>query len=138
MRGIQFLLGCAFGFVFFFLAMFKQDRRIGWTAPSDLAMTLDGDCRIRSVSPALLYRLGYRADEIVGLSLLKLVHANDSQAVSREFRRAKNESFSTTWDARLLSRDESVVEFRFNIHWSYPVRQFSCVLSELETAVPAV
>ena len=131
MRGIQFFIGCAFGFVFFFLALWR-DRKDELASRVDLAFTLDEDFKIRGASPALLARLGYKSDEVDGMSILKLVHTNDSQTVRREFKQARNESFGTRWEARLCGRNDAVVEFQWNLQWLRRDRQFSCVLYDLE------
>ncbi len=97
----------------------QSEERLRMIVEGTEAMLINVDLRerITYVNEAAALSLGYRADELVGLRYLRLVHPQDRARVGRVYRdQAGRGTSSTTLEFRVVTADEEVRWFDFIAH----------------------
>lgn len=84
----------------------------------DIVFSLDKECRIRYISPAVS-KLGYKSDEILTLPLIRFIHQADRDAMQSNFDQALKGT-AVSCEFRGISKDEKIFIFRTTLcpHWS--------------------
>ncbi|WP_211585183.1 PAS domain-containing protein [Gluconobacter wancherniae] len=84
----------------------ERDRL--WSIASDLFAIIDSNGCYTSLSPSWQKGLGYRVDDLVGVSLDTLCHADDQSAVLDAFRSLEEGASSISLDIRMHHHDGSM------------------------------
>ncbi len=80
-----------------------RERDMIWRSSRDLFVTYGPDGQFRSVNPAW-EALGYRDEDLIGLSFERLVHPADSARVARHNERLLNNEIDKDFDVRIRAK----------------------------------
>ena len=100
-----------------------EERQRIFETSQDLILVTDTKGTFVQVSPSSVTILGYRPEEMTGLSAVDFIHADDLESTRQEMRAARRGHLMRNFETRYVHRDGHAVNLSWMGAWSEPVRR---------------
>ena len=100
-----------------------EERQRIFETSQDLILVTDTKGTFVQVSPSSVAILGYRPEEMTGLSAVDFIHADDLESTRQEMRAARRGHLMRNFETRYVHRDGHAVNLSWMGAWSEPVRR---------------
>ena len=100
-----------------------EERQRIFETSQDLILVTDTKGTFVQVSPSSVTILGYRPEEMTGLSAIDFIHADDLESTRQEMRAARRGHLMRNFETRYVHRDGHAVNLSWMGAWSDPVRR---------------
>ncbi len=98
---------------------------------ADVICSLDENLRFMAVNAAALKRWHYRADDLLGMSLLVLFRQNDSEFIRAAFRRIAATDAEGEFECAMVFKSGNQGIFHWSVRWSKEEKTYSCVVQDI-------
>jgi|GEM_PF-2946973 len=96
----------------------------------ELAVVLDFERKIQYVSPSVFASYGYRAEDLLGKSILELIHPDDLDATLLASTKLRRETRLRHFNNRLRHASGHFVPVSMSIHWDARLQQSTCIIRD--------
>lgn len=93
--------------------------------------SLDESFKISEVNPAIKTKLGYKPDELIGLNLINLIHAEDQDECFEKLNSAKNSTDEITFEARFKKESGSFLHTDWSANFAKKSKSIFCVIHDI-------
>lgn len=94
----------------------------------DVICSIDSNGRFTAVNQASQRMLGYAADDLIGTYYIDLVPTEDALSTIDNLSSATKVVDAPSFDSRLRTRDKTIIDVRWSVHWSNLEQSSFCVL----------